>query len=57
MGEPGAVVEVSSAGIRVRCGDGSFLRLTEIQAEGKKKMSAQDFARGQRLEAGERCGD
>ena len=38
----------------VGCGEDSILAITEVQPEGKKKMSARDFANGQRLQPGER---
>jgi len=41
----------------VGCGGGTQLCLLEIQIEGRKRMEAQAFARGQRLTAGERWGD
>lgn len=33
----------------VGCGDGRVLEILEVQVEGKKRMSAEDFARGYRL--------
>ena len=33
------------------------LRLIEIQAAGKRRMAAADWARGARVEAGERFGE
>ena len=56
LGEPGEIVSISSEGILVRCGGSSLLRLSELQAEGKKRMAADAFARGQRLTAGVRWG-
>ena len=38
----------------VGCGEDTVLAITEVQPEGKKKMSARDFANGQRLQPGER---
>ncbi len=49
---PGEVLAVESAGIRIATGDGTLL-LREVQAPGKRKMSAADWARGFRLAAGE----
>jgi methionyl-tRNA formyltransferase len=57
LGEPGEIVSVSREGILVRCGGGSILRLSELQAEGKKRMAADAFARGQHLTAGLRWGE
>jgi methionyl-tRNA formyltransferase len=41
----------------VGCEPGSALELTEVQVEGKKRMSAQDFVNGYRPHDGERLGD
>ncbi len=40
----------------VACGDGNGLRLTEIQPEGKRRMTAADFLRGKALKKGEQLG-
>jgi methionyl-tRNA formyltransferase len=52
---PGTVLAVDAGGILVTTGDGA-LRLLEVQAPGKKRMLAADFARGARVAAGERLG-
>lgn len=53
---PGEILAVEgSQGIRVQTGHGSLL-ITELQPEGKKRMSAEAFARGYRVEAGDRFG-
>lgn len=39
------------------CGDHTALELLEVQLEGKKRMSAADFANGQRLSDNERLGE
>ncbi|HOX06893.1 MAG TPA: methionyl-tRNA formyltransferase [Planctomycetota bacterium] len=49
--EPGAVAAASGADFLVACGAG-LLRLTEVQAEGKRPMSAGEFLRGARLAPG-----
>lgn len=38
--------------LSVVCGDGRLLRLTDLQYEGAKRMKAEDFLRGRRVEAG-----
>ncbi len=43
---PGAVVEAGKTGIGIACGDGTILYITELQAEGKKRMAAADYLRG-----------
>jgi len=52
---PGTVRAVDARGIVVATGDGA-LRLLEVQAAGKKRMPAADWARGARLAAGEVLG-
>ncbi|MEW6532424.1 MAG: methionyl-tRNA formyltransferase [Thermodesulfobacteriota bacterium] len=47
-GEPGAVVAVDREGFAVGTGDGLLL-IKEVQAPGKKRLSASEFARGRRL--------
>lgn len=44
-------------GVFVVAGDGRCLKLIEVQMEGRKKMSAGDFARGQRVTDSDRLGD
>lgn len=48
---PGTVIEAGSDGIVVQTGDGKLL-LTEIQPAGKRAMSAAEWLKGARLEAG-----
>lgn len=48
-GKPGSVISVDPP--TVACGDGS-VELSEVQLEGKNRMSAADFFRGQRIENG-----
>lgn len=42
----GAIVKADKEGIDLACGDGSILRLTTVQAQGKRKMSADEYLRG-----------
>ncbi len=56
-GHPGEILSVSGEGLLVKCGRESYLRLLDVQAEGKKRMAANAFARGQRLTAGDRFGE
>jgi methionyl-tRNA formyltransferase len=51
-GEPGRVVETGNDGIKVGTGN-DLLALQEVQAPGKKRVSAIDFARGRRLQEGD----
>ena len=48
---PGKIVSAGKAGIEVACGDGQTLRITEIQAAGKKRMSAAAFLLGHPMKA------
>ncbi len=50
-GAPGTILEMQKEGIVVAAGDGA-LKITEVQAAGKAKMKASDWARGARLEVG-----
>ncbi len=43
---PGSVVHAGKEGIDMACGDGNVLRLTMVQGQGGKKMSADDYLRG-----------
>ncbi len=47
--DPGTIVSADNSGIGVACKDGEMLLLTELQAPGKKRMSAADYLRGHRL--------
>jgi methionyl-tRNA formyltransferase len=51
---PGTIVAVSPE-VAVACGAGRLV-LHEVQAAGRKRMSAAEFARGRRLEVGRRLG-
>jgi len=55
-GEPGVVTAVDRDGIVVACGDGTRLRLIEVQPESRKPMPAAAFAAGARLAPGARLG-
>ena len=44
--EAGTLLSAGDQGIDVACGDGRVLRILELQAEGKRKMSAADYLRG-----------
>lgn len=52
---PGTVLAVDPAGPLVATGEGS-VRLLEVQAPGRRRMPAADWARGARLEPGEHLG-
>ena len=50
---PGEII-LSSKEISIVCGEGTFLRLESVQIEGRKKVSASEFANGVRLAPGGR---
>lgn len=43
---PGSVISTGKEGIEVACGNGETIIIKELQAPGKKRMSAADFLRG-----------
>jgi methionyl-tRNA formyltransferase len=54
-GEPGAV-EVRGDALVVGCGGGTLIGLDEVQLEGKRRMGAVEFLRGNQVKSGERLG-
>jgi methionyl-tRNA formyltransferase len=54
-GPPGSLLEQGIEGLRVAAGEGA-VDLLDVQPEGGKRMTAAAFARGARLEPGERFG-
>lgn len=46
---PGTVVSAGNNGLEVACANGETLMITELQAPGKKRMSAGDFLRGHKI--------
>ena len=53
--EPGTVVFVDKKTLIVKCGEDA-LSLREVQMEGKKRMSTEEFLRGKKVETGLRFG-
>jgi methionyl-tRNA formyltransferase len=53
---PGLLL-ASSGGLRVACGEGTALDLSEVQLEGRKRITAVEFANGAHIATGERLGD
>jgi methionyl-tRNA formyltransferase len=43
---PGAILSAGKEGIEFACGGGESLRITELQAPGKKRMKAADYLLG-----------
>lgn len=54
---PGEILEVTREGLLVGSGDRTAVLLTELQLEGKKKMTARQFLNGIDVSAGERMGE
>ena len=53
--EPGRIIVADASGITVACGTGA-LRILEVQREGGRRMTAQEFLAGHHLEPGDRLG-
>lgn len=53
--EEGVVIRTSRRGILIGCGSGALL-LLEVQLEGKRRLSAEEFLRGFRIAPGDRLG-
>ena len=51
--EPGAVANIDKETFDIACGGGSGMSVIEVQAEGKRRMSAADFVNGMRLQVGD----
>ena len=49
---PGTVLSAGKAGIEVACGDGKSLVITELQAEGGKRMAASAYLLGHPISIG-----
>ena len=43
---PGTILSADKDGISVACGDGRALVITELQADGGRRMAAADYLRG-----------
>lgn len=52
--QSGSIISASSSGIEVACGDGTIIKVTELQMEGKKRMSAADIVNGGLILTGSR---
>jgi methionyl-tRNA formyltransferase len=53
---PGTLLRVDRDGLLVAAGDGTALRVVEVQPESRNPMPAAAFAAGARLAVGERLG-
>lgn len=57
VAKPGCIAATNGGELIVGCGHGTFLRVLEIQLEGKKRMGARDFVNGMRPVVEEQLGD
>jgi methionyl-tRNA formyltransferase len=55
-GAPGEMIVADRDNLVVRCGEGTALRLIEVQPEARKRLSARDFINGLHLKVGDRFG-
>lgn len=55
--EAGQVIVAHGDELLVRCGDGTALRLLEVQPEAKRRMKVRDFLNGSHLQIGDRFGE
>lgn len=53
---PGRIIEAKGDSLVIACGRETALRLTDVQPEGKRRMSARDFINGSHVRAGETLG-
>jgi methionyl-tRNA formyltransferase len=53
---PGQVIEASRDRLIVACGDGTALRVLEVQPQDSRRMSARDFINGTHIAVGEQLG-
>jgi len=56
-GMPGIMLPTQEDGLLVICGGASVLRVEQIQLEGRKRVTGQEFVNGARIVPGERFGD
>jgi methionyl-tRNA formyltransferase len=56
-GMPGIMLPTKQDGLLVVCGGVSVLRVDEVQLEGRKRVTAQEFLHGARVAPGESFGD
>ncbi|MGZ8844065.1 MAG: methionyl-tRNA formyltransferase [Pyrinomonadaceae bacterium] len=53
---PGQVIEAGRDRLTIACGEGTALRVFELQAEGSRRMAARDFLNGAHLHVGQLLG-
>jgi methionyl-tRNA formyltransferase len=57
VSQDGEVVIAQGDDLLVKCGEGTVLRLLEVQPEAKRRMSVRDFLNGTHLKTGDRFGE
>ena len=57
VGPQGTVTAAHADDLVVACGEGTALRLLEVQPEGRRRMSVRDFLNGTHLQIGDRFGE
>jgi methionyl-tRNA formyltransferase len=55
-GDPPGTISLRSDALFVECGNGTTLRIDSVQREGRKRITAREFANGERIAAGESFG-
>lgn len=48
--QPGTILALTKQGLEIACGEGKFVVITRLQAEGGKQMQAPDYFRGHPIE-------
>jgi len=56
-GQDGEVIIAHGDDLLVKCGEGTALRLVEVQPEAKRRMRVRDFLNGTHLKIGDRFGE
>jgi methionyl-tRNA formyltransferase len=56
LAHPGEIIEAAGDRLAIFCGGDSVLQITELQLEGKRRVSARDFINGVRPDVGEVLG-
>ncbi len=54
--DSGMIIDIEKDGIIVSSGDHTFIRIKELQPAGKKRMTAEQFLRGAKIQIGEKLG-
>ncbi len=55
-GNPGEIIVAKGDDLHIACGNGTVLRVAELQPEGKRRMSTRDFLNGTKLATGDILG-